>query len=133
MATGRTQRSISGLVRIILVLLIGWLGGWIAARIANADDGLRVISILGLVAIALAWLGIYLLALNVASAGTSAQSIAIRRKLRRARSYLRRELEQPAPAIRDEWTPWLIALGLNRRIASWWRAHGGADLVRRGR
>jgi uncharacterized membrane protein YgcG len=46
-------------------------------------------------------------------------AVAFRKRLAAARLYFTRELEKPAPALRDEWTPWMLAFGLGNDIDRW--------------
>lgn len=52
------------------------------------------------------------------------ETITLRRRLGAARRYLARELARPAPRLRDEWIPHVVALGLGGRVDRWLRIHG---------
>ncbi|MET0552731.1 MAG: hypothetical protein ABW221_06820 [Vicinamibacteria bacterium] len=54
------------------------------------------------------------------------QGIALRRRLASARRYFQKEFGQPAPALRDEWFPYVLALGLDADSQRWFRSFGGA-------
>jgi hypothetical protein len=56
----------------------------------------------------------------------SAERIARRRELARARAWLAAQLERSAPDVDDVWLPYLIAFGLAPHMDRWFRAHGGA-------
>ncbi len=49
-----------------------------------------------------------------------------RRKLASARRFFEEELEKPAPALHDDWYPYIVAFGLDRRAARWLGRFGGA-------
>jgi uncharacterized membrane protein YgcG len=79
----------------------------------------------------LAGLGILLFAayrtiLSSASDGVTPRAAAVRAQLTRARAWFQKELGKPVPEIDNAWVPWLIALGLDGNIASWWKEHGAA-------
>jgi hypothetical protein len=54
------------------------------------------------------------------------QGIALRKRLASARRYFEYEFEKPAPALRDEWFPYVLALGLDKDSQRWFRHHGAA-------
>ncbi len=49
----------------------------------------------------------------------SREKIAVKRAIAAARRYFERELAKPQPQLKDEWTPYLIALGLMPRVGRW--------------
>jgi hypothetical protein len=110
-----TSRA-SGLVRLAAMPLLAGAAAWLAGGI---------ISLAAMLSLAAAWLGIYLITLSMASSKLSPEAMVVRKTMQRAREYFARQLREPKPAIRDEWTPWLIALGLDESLTSWWKAHGG--------
>lgn len=112
--------SIAGLVVLSLLPLFGLV--IVLAHRLHLD-----ISLAGVVALTAGWTGAYVMILGAARETMSIEGAALRKMLRRARGYFRAELKNPRPALRDEWTPWLIALGLQRPLASWWRVHGGDE------
>ena len=63
--------------------------------------------------------------LNQAMSRESVERIAFRKKLASARAYFLHQLEQPQPALRDEWFPWLIAFGLAKHMDQWFHAFVG--------
>jgi hypothetical protein len=64
--------------------------------------------------------------LNNARSRETAETIGRRQTLVAARLWLRRELRNPEPALRDAWFPYLLAFGLNREVDRWFRAFAGA-------
>jgi hypothetical protein len=52
------------------------------------------------------------------------RTIALRKRLATARRHFARELRRPEPRLRDEWVPYLLALGLGRGLDRWVRIHG---------
>lgn len=63
--------------------------------------------------------------LNNARSRETPEAIAFRKRLGAARRMLQRELASPAPRLRDEWLPYLLAFGLQRDMDRWFRAFGG--------
>lgn len=53
--------------------------------------------------------------------------IRFRKKLASARAWFRQELAKPAPRLRDEWYPYLLAFGLGPEVDRWFRAYGGSS------
>ena len=54
------------------------------------------------------------------------QGIALRKRLASARRYFQDEFRKPEPALRDEWFPYVLALGLDGESGRWFRSFGGA-------
>lgn len=52
--------------------------------------------------------------------------LAFRRRLAAARHYFQAQLRAAKPNLRDEWYPYLVALGLGGAVAQWLHAFGGA-------
>lgn len=63
------------------------------------------------------------LVFNLLRTTDSDQKIAFRKKVISARRYLREQLRAAQPRLRDDWFPYLLALGLGRNVDSWFRAH----------
>jgi hypothetical protein len=70
--------------------------------------------------------GVTVLALAVVAACANAMvsrqysaGIAFRKRIGAARRYFMAELRREQPALRDEWFPWLLALGLGRQMDHW--------------
>ena len=49
----------------------------------------------------------------------SREAIATRKTLAAGREFFVRELAKPAPALRDEWMPWVLAFGLAKQVDEW--------------
>jgi len=56
----------------------------------------------------------------------SAALVDRRRKLASARRFFEVELEKPAPALKDDWYPYVIAFGLDRHAERWFHNFGKA-------
>lgn len=52
--------------------------------------------------------------------------VARRKVLASAREFFRRELDAPAPRLKDAWFPYVVAFGLTSEADRWFRAHGAA-------
>jgi hypothetical protein len=61
------------------------------------------------------------------------QGIALRKRLASARRYFQDEFRKPEPALRDEWFPYVLALGLDDDSRRWFRSFGGAASDRSSR
>jgi hypothetical protein len=46
-------------------------------------------------------------------------AVAFRKRLAAGRAFFIAELEKDAPALRDEWLPWILAFGLAKRMDDW--------------
>jgi uncharacterized membrane protein YgcG len=53
--------------------------------------------------------------------------IAVRKALTRGRLFFLSELGRPAPALRDDWFPWVLAFNLGPRMADWSARHASGD------
>jgi uncharacterized membrane protein YgcG len=129
----RKSRTIGSFLRIALVPFAAMAMAWFIQRWfvpAGASSG--QFTFLAMLSLATSWLGFFLTILAEAGDTPAADTLTIRATLRRARDFFRDELKKPKPAIRDRWTPWLIALGLDRSIASWWESHGGEGVAAAG-
>ena len=81
--------------------------------------------------------GAALLALWILSGNVNAMvsrqfpaGIAFRKLLAAARGFFAAQLREPRPQLRDEWTPWLLALGLGEQINGWSVQHASATTSR---
>jgi hypothetical protein len=70
--------------------------------------------------------GVALLALWVVSVNANAMvsrqfaaGIAFRKLLGAARAFFAAQLREPQPHLRDDWSPWLLALGLGKQMDDW--------------
>jgi hypothetical protein len=64
---------------------------------------------------------------NAMRSRDTAEALALRRTLAFARRHFERELAAPAPRLRDEWFPYLLAFGLGPHVDRWFRAQRGHD------
>ena len=74
-----------------------------------------------------ACVALWILAVN-ANAMVSRQysaGIAFRKRLAAARAFFAAQLREERPQLRDEWTPWLLALGLVKEMDDWSVRHAG--------
>jgi hypothetical protein len=62
---------------------------------------------------------------NAARSARGPRATAFRKQLAAVREWFRLELAKPAPALRDEWFPYLVAFGLERDADRWFGAFGG--------
>ncbi len=100
----------------LAVVLFAWLG-------YRAPQPATVPFVVGVFLLRLAILaGVF----AVAKTREGPKRIARRKTLAAARAYFERELAQPAPALRDDWFPWIVALGLTHDADRWSRVHGPA-------
>ena len=66
-------------------------------------------------------------ALEMAKSRQGADRIRFRKKLAAARQWFGDELAKPAPGLRDEWYPYLLAFGLGSDVDRWFKAYGGSE------
>jgi uncharacterized membrane protein YgcG len=78
----------------------------------------------GVVAIAACF---FMAIVNLARSARGPRATAFRKRLAAARERFRRELKKRAPALKDEWFPYLVAFGLERDADRWFGAFGAAD------
>ena len=103
----------------IPVLLVAWMLSSIARREVTQvrDYPLLVAAAFVLVA--------YWLALRPARTVQSREKVLLRVRIAAARRWFASELRRPTPRLRDEWAPYLIALGLGRNADRWFSSFGG--------
>jgi hypothetical protein len=65
--------------------------------------------------------------LNNARTRETAEGVRNRKFLAAIRRQLARELDSPAPRLKDEWLPYLLAFGLGNSVDRWFRAFGGSS------
>jgi uncharacterized membrane protein YgcG len=124
---GRIDRGLGGVLRFLIP------GGLLLLFAGAAVTSFRHVPILsGLWFSYEVRLGATLLALalfnsviNQARSRERAQGIALRKRLASVRRYFQEQLDQPQPALRDAWFPYVIAFGLDRDAQDWFKAHGG--------
>jgi len=71
-------------------------------------------------------LGLARATFNLIATRESAESLARRRELARARDHFTRQLARSAPDLEDRWFPYLLAFGLAPQLDRWFRRFGGA-------
>jgi uncharacterized membrane protein YgcG len=89
--------------------------------------GLLVPGLFGCLSLALIPVAAVNSLLNNARSRETAETIRRRQALAAIRHWFRRELGRPAPALRDEWFPYLLAFGLNADVDRWFHSFGGAS------
>lgn len=77
-------------------------------------------------------LGLFFLALvnsvlNMARTRESSEAVAFRKKLSTVRRWFKDQLSDPEPQLEDDWLPYLLAFGLEKRVDHWFRAFGPAS------
>jgi uncharacterized membrane protein YgcG len=126
---GRIDR---GPLSIIRFLIPGGLMLLLAAAVVTGFRGVPVLSHvfasgfsfdvrLGATLLALAFFNSVI---NQARSRERAQGIALRKRLASVRRYFEEQLDQPQPALRDEWFPYVLAFGLDKNANDWFKAHG---------
>lgn len=79
------------------------------------------VSALALVGLGLGLAAAWSTALACAASRDRGPALAWRRQLAALREAIQRELASPKPALRDEWFPWIVALGLGPQVERWAR------------
>ncbi|MCG6871671.1 MAG: DUF2207 domain-containing protein [Gammaproteobacteria bacterium] len=64
---------------------------------------------------------------NIARTRESAATVKRRQQLNALREQFRAELSREQPQLQDEWFPYLLALGLEREVDSWFREFGATS------
>jgi uncharacterized membrane protein YgcG len=101
-------------------LLVAWLLGSIARREVSH---VREFPLLVAAAFVLV---VYWFVLRAARTEQTPEKLAARARIAAARRWFANQLRQPTPNLRDEWTPYLIALGLGRHADRWFSRFAGA-------
>jgi Predicted membrane protein (DUF2207) len=96
----------------ILDGLVAWTGGFAPARQ------------LGAVLLAFACVNEVV---NGARSRERREGMAVRKRLASARRYFETEFQKTQPALRDEWFPYVLALGLDADSRRWFSRFGGAS------
>jgi hypothetical protein len=117
-------RERSGRVVVHSAILVALLSGLALGAAALVwGTGIRPSAFL-LGAFILFVFGLCRLILTIARTRHQAAAVAMRRDLASARRFFMNELRRPEPRLRDEWAPYLIALGLGPHLDRWFRAFG---------
>jgi len=111
-------------------LALWWLGAavptllvaWLLATIARRDV-MKVREYPLLVAAGFV-LVVYWLVMRAARTDQSREKVLLRTRIDAARRWFAGELRRPTPRLRDEWAPYLIALGLGRNAERWFSSFG---------
>jgi uncharacterized membrane protein YgcG len=74
----------------------------------------------------LAALGLVSAVMNSARSRDRMPALAFRKQVAAVRRYFAREFDRERPSLRDEWFPYVLALGLDRRSRRWFDRFGGA-------
>ncbi len=100
------------------VLLLGF--AWLGVREGGREPASAVVGsmLLRLAVVS----GIF----YVAKTRNGPHRIARRKALAAARRFFGVELEKPAPRLKDEWFPYVVAFGLTSDVDRWFKAHGAA-------
>ena len=116
----RVRNAAPHMLRFVVPVALGV--AWLLLVMAEGRHRAGALVLAGLALLAIAvWNSV----LNIATARQSPERLALRRRLAAAREYFRRELKQPAPALRDEWYPYFLAFGLGGEVDRWFKAFGG--------
>jgi uncharacterized membrane protein YgcG len=92
--------------------------------LSRLTSGLLPDRMLGAVLIALAFVSSIV---DYARSRERLQGIVLRKRLASARRYFEDEFGKPEPALRDEWFPYVLALGLDAESQRWFRSFAGAS------
>jgi uncharacterized membrane protein YgcG len=74
----------------------------------------------------LAVLGLVCAVLNSARTRDRAPALAFRKQVASVRRHFAREFDREQPSLRDEWFPYVLALGLDRRSRRWFDRFGAS-------
>jgi hypothetical protein len=72
-------------------------------------------------------LTVYWFVLRGARTKQSGEKMLLRARIAAARGWFARQLRKPEPTLRDEWTPYLLALGLGRNVDRWFASFGAVS------
>ena len=88
----------------------------------------RDLGVSDLAAAGVTFLALVVFAAVIAAARSreSRRGLALRQRMFAARRYFEEQLRRPQPALDDAWFPYLVALGLDRQVEKWFRAHPAA-------
>ncbi|HET9765754.1 MAG TPA: hypothetical protein VFS60_02835, partial [Thermoanaerobaculia bacterium] len=99
-------------------LLVAWLLATIARQVSHVRDYALLVA-------AAFVLVVYWLVMRAARTDQSREKVLLRTRIEAARRWFASELRRPTPRLRDEWAPYLIALGLGRHAERWFSSFGG--------
>jgi uncharacterized membrane protein YgcG len=99
-------------------LLVAWLLATIARREVSHVRDYPLLVAVAFVLVA------YWLVMRAARTDQSREKVLLRTRIAAARRWFASELRRPTPRLRDEWAPYLIALGLGRHADRWFSSFG---------
>lgn len=100
-------------------LLVAWLLTSVARREVSHVKGVPFL----IAAVFL--LAVYWFVMKRARTKQSAEKMLLRARIAAARDWFAQQLRKQDPALHDEWTPYLLALGLGRNVDRWFASFGG--------
>jgi uncharacterized membrane protein YgcG len=113
-----------------LLVLLAWAvvgASWEPlAFLSNGVEGSGAFAAPFRLASVLAALGLFSAVLNSARTRDRMPALAFRKQVAAVRRYFAREFDRERPSLRDEWFPYVLALGLDRRSRRWFDRFGGA-------
>lgn len=112
------ERVIAGVSPIFAWLVLG------LAAVVCYDAALGELPFFFIIPIALGAMALATLLLLLSRSRDSVTKLAFRRRLAAARAYFQSQLRAPHPPLRDEWYPYLVALGLGAAVDRWFRSFG---------
>ena len=117
--TSPAVASLAAKAGVTLAMLVPATASYAALLLSSRPVGLLPLVGLGL-ALATAWHS----TLVLMRARDRGPALERRRQLAALRSALAAELAKPSPELRDDWYPWLLALGLGSRVDRWVESFG---------
>ena len=84
-----------------------------------AGTGIVEVPTMGLLAITALAIGVVNTSVNSLKSREGRAGIAVRKQLASARAYFIAQLRRQQPSLRDDWYPWVLAFGLNRKVDDW--------------
>ncbi len=90
-------------------------------------SGIDYAGLFGRLGLALMTLALVNSVLNAARTRDRADAVRLRRRLVALRRSLARELGEHRPRLDDAWYPYLLALGLEKKVDRWFEAFGGVS------
>lgn len=116
---GRVAALVCLIPAVAIAAVMAWFLWWPAG---TGDIELRPVTVLGMVAMAVAWI---FWSVDSLRSRRHRAAMAFRKQLAAARAFFAGELGKPNPALADEWYPWLLAFGLGRDVDRWSTIHAG--------
>jgi hypothetical protein len=127
-AARRWRRHVAGLharlLWIVLPAALLALAYWLLPTIFLGRYAAVAPRHLGLLALALIVLASFSSLLNQAATRVPIERLRLRRRLHTVREWWKAELHRESPALSDSLLPYLIAIGLQRRVDRWFQRFG---------